>query len=100
MATSFHDVEEAGDVGFDIIVRMREAVAHAGLCREVNDPVEAVVGEGLVDSRLVGKIGAHECPGTIGAARRLCQKLEPPLFERRIVVGVDHVETDDLIAAL
>ena len=50
-------------------------------------------GEQLGHRRAIGEIGLHESETRIGA-----QDIEPRLLERRIVIGVEIVEADDVAA--
>ena len=61
MPAGLEDVGEGDDVALDIGVRILEAVADAGLGREMDDPVEAMLREtGLDRGEPVGEIGADE----------------------------------------
>ena len=49
MPTSFQDICEGDEIGLHIIVWVVDAVADPGLCREMNDPVEAMLRETSFD---------------------------------------------------
>ena len=60
MAAALEDVQEAGDVGIDISVRVVERVADAGLRGEMHDALRLLRGEGRLDRRPVAEIGLDE----------------------------------------
>ena len=71
-------------------------VAHAGLRGEVNHALELLRARTARSCRvLIGEIDLHE-PET----RDFCENREPRLLERDVVVLVEVVEPDDLVAAL
>ena len=55
----FEDVERAGHVAVDVVVRVRERMPHAGLGGEVDD-AHGLPGEGGVDRGRVVEIAADE----------------------------------------
>ena len=72
-ARQFHDVERADKVRGNIGLRVFEAVAHAGLCGEMDDDLGIAVGGGLLQ-RLYVLEHAGEMAIAIGCrkdARRL-----------------------------
>ena len=56
VAARLEDVQEAGDVGADVLVRVGQRVPHARLRGEVDDAVEAVAREQAFDRRAVGDV--------------------------------------------
>ena len=100
VAAGFDDVGEAGDVARNVGQRVLEAEADAGLCGEMDDAVEAAIADAGIDCRLVGKIGAHEAVAGALLRRQVVELREPRFLQCRVVIGVDHVEADDIIAAL
>src|SRR5207248_2727808 len=68
-------------------------VAHPGLSGEVDHTLELLPGEELRDPRVIGQIQLDETE-----FRMRCQAREPRLLELDVVVLVEVVETDDLIA--
>ncbi len=89
----FEDVEEAGDVGADVLVRVRQRVAHARLRREVDDTVEALVGKQPTHRVAVGNVNLVE--REVG----VIQLLQSRELEVDVVILVQVVETDDGVAA-
>jgi hypothetical protein len=66
----------------------------------VDHPVKGVVGKAVVHDAPVGKIAKDEMIAGIGASACLGKQPQPRLLDRRIVVLVDAVDTDNLVAAL
>ena len=87
------DVEEAGDVRADVLVRIRQRVAHAGLRREVDDAIEAFLREQRVDRGPVGDVELVE--REVG----VLELLQPRELEVDVVVLVEVVESDHGVAA-
>ena len=81
VAAAFEHVQEAGDVGVDIGVGVVEGIADARLRREVDDPLEALLGESGLDRRPVSKIGLDEAE-----AFSTRQAGKPRLFQRDVVI--------------
>ena len=90
MPAAFQNVEEAGEVGIRIGVRIDQRVAHAGLRGEMHDVGKAMLGEQRRHAGAVGEIELDEAEAAI-----LRELVEARLLERRIVVGVEIVEADD-----
>src|SRR5712675_2957969 len=68
-------------------------MAHPGLRREMHHLGEAVLGEQRRHADTVGEIEPDETK-----RRGLCELVEARLLERRIVIGVEIVETNDVAA--
>jgi len=66
-------------------------MAHAGLRREMHHLGEAMLGEQRRHADTVGEVEPDETK-----RRRLCELVEACLLERRIIIGVEIVETDDV----
>ena len=95
MAAGLEDVEVADQVGLDVGLGMGQRITHPGLRREMDDAVEIRVRPENLGQRFGrGDIGAHETEAGPGL-----QALDPRLFERRIVIVVEIIDTDDLVAA-
>ena len=92
---AFQHVEEAGHVAVDIGVRVPQRVAHAGLGGEVHDAIERLRSSNslLMPSRSAKSSWRNAKPGC-GLKPR-----QPRLLQRRIVVVVEVVDADDLVAA-
>ena len=99
VSAGLKDVEESNDIRIDVVARMRKAMPHTGLRREVDHPVETLL-KCLLDGGLVCEIGANKTPIALGGGRRLGKKRETGLFQRRIIVVIDHIEADDFVTAL
>ena len=56
VAAGFEDVEEAGDVRADVLVRVDQRIAHPGLRGEMHDSIELLGSEELIDIRAVGDV--------------------------------------------
>ena len=90
-------VEMAGEVGADIVARMLDRMAHAGLGAEMDDIVEVGPGQRLVQPLMVGEIDLEEaeCAGA-----ELAQLGEPVRFQPGVVISVEIVDADHPVAAL
>ena len=86
---AFEHVEEAGDVGIDVVVRRREGVADAGLGGEMDHMGEAEFRKQRRHAVAVLEVelAETECieAGELGEAR---------LLERGIVIGIEVVDAD------
>src|SRR5690606_32296429 len=96
----FQDIEEADDVAVNVGMGIFEAVANARLGGEVDDAVELIGGEASLHRHPVAEIGPDEAVASTLPARRLLQKREPGFLQRRIVIVVDNIEANDLVAPL
>ncbi len=94
VAAGLEDVEEAGDVRADVLVRIDQRVAHAGLRSEVHDAIELLGSEELIDIRAVGDVELVE------RESRKLELLQPRQLEVDVVVVVQVVQPDDGVAAL
>ena len=99
---SLENVGETQEIGRNIGTGIvdADAVTDAGLSGKMDDPVELMIGKGGIDRPLIGKIGANEFEiGALG-----CPKLMKPgqagFLERRVVVIIDDIESDDTVPAL
>ena len=111
VAAGFQDVQEADHVALKVGVGVRDGVAHACLCGEVHHLVEFFCGKELVETFLV--VDSHLCETAIlvlgalyhGAVGEVVATLldatfaETPVLETDIVIVVDVVNADYLIAA-
>ena len=76
-----------------IFVRIGQREPHAGLRGEIDHALRLIFGEEPLDSRAVFEVGFHEMEAV--ARHELCQ---PRLLQSDIVIGVEVVEPDHLIA--
>ena len=96
MPAGLQDVVEPDHVALDISIRILDAIADTGLSGQVNDDVEVVFLEEAVDEGLVGEVALDEFVGvTFGLRGLLLDHAQAILLERRIVVVVQVVETND-----
>ena len=93
------DIGEGDEVGLHVVVGVVDAVPDAGLGREVDDPVEAVLGEAGVDLGGVREVCPYEAVSSVALAGGLFQDLEARFLERWVIVGIDHIEAHHGIAA-
>ncbi len=92
---TFEHGHRALEVAVDVGERCLDAVAHAGLRGEVDHSRELLRGEQLRHTLAVGKIELDELE-----VRVALEDLEPSMLQRDVVVLVEIVEADDLVAAL
>ena len=93
---AFEHVEEAGQVGVDIGVRIDQRMAHAGLRGEMHDTGEADA------PRTAPPCRSRSARSSLTKAKagQLREFGEPRLLERRIVIGIEVVDADDRPARL
>jgi hypothetical protein len=96
-ARALEDVQEPGHVGVDIGMRVLERVAHACLRGEVHDRVEAPACENLLHGGAIREVGTHELEPS--RPRVPGEEREPPLLEPHVVIGIEVVEADHVVAA-
>ena len=94
MSAPFEDVQKADQITVDVRVRIGDRIAYAGLRREMNDPVKSLRDEQRLKPTAIAELHAHKTK-----ARSTTQPSEACVFERRVVVVVHVVESDDLITA-
>ena len=81
-----------GQIGAHIGFRMGQAVAHAGLCGQMNDPVDAL-GQRRERAR-VGNIATLQAE-----LRVFVQARQPRLLQGDVVVIIDIIDADHALAA-
>ena len=87
-------VQRAVDVAPHVGVRILQRIAHAGLRGEMHHARELLAREQRRNRRGIGEIELHE------AETRVREALQARLLERHVVVVVEIVEADDLVARL
>ena len=101
------NVEEAFYVAFNIRIWVRDGVSHACLSRQVHDLVEAFLLEKRIDALFVAEVHPYETQVSIFMAlydvsfyERPAQPVgfQPPIFQRHVVIFIDIVQPDDLVA--
>ena len=95
VAAALEHVGGADHVALDVGERVLDRVAHARLRGEVDHALELLAGEQLGHARAVREVELDEAE-----PRQLLQQLEPRELEAHVVVVVEVVEPDDLVAAL
>ena len=89
VAAGFQNVVEADDIRLDVDVRVVDAVAHARLCREVDDDIGVIVGKDAVYKCLIRDGTLEERPNrprrVYGGFLDLPQAV---VLERRVIVVV------------
>ncbi len=94
MAAAFEHVEKADDVAAHVGVGVLQRVAHPGLRRQVDGPVEGIIGEDSLHGLGVGEVEALEVERV-----EPFELLQPGLLEGDVVVVVEVVDTDHCGAA-
>ncbi len=115
VAACLENVEEADHVALHVGIRVRDGVAHSGLCREVHHLVELLGSKELVDVFLVGEVHADKTSlferralehaterqvveqTALGCAETVFP--QATVLEAHIVIVVDVVESDNLVPA-
>ena len=95
VTAALQHVQRADDVGVDVGMRVLQPVADAGLGAEMNDPLRPSFGEEPLHAGAVGEVQLVE-----GEALAPLKLVEPRLLQIYVVVGIEIVEADDLIATL
>jgi hypothetical protein len=91
---AFEHVQRAADVAAHVGVRILQRVAHARLGCQMHHPREFLAGEELRHGRVVGKIELD------GAELRRGEAPEARLLESHVVVVIEVIESDDLVAGI
>ncbi len=94
VAAALQDVGEAGQVGVHIGHRVLDGVTDPGLGGEVDDPLRPVPRKGLGDGGSVVDVDAQFPVAVVFEGAR-----EPGLLQPHVVVVVEVVDSDDLVAA-
>ena len=95
VAAALQDAQEARDIRIDIGVRIDQRVTDTGLCGEMDHPVWLVLGEQSINGDAILQTGLDESEA---GARRQFRK--PGLLQCHVIVGIEIVEADDLVAAV
>lgn len=93
MPASLQNIDEAFEIGVRIGVRILQRVSDTGLGSQMHDNRKPKLFERRLHSRSVGKIELQKPKCGI-----LLEKVKARQLERRIVVVVEIVETDDRLA--
>src|SRR4051794_5063763 len=95
VAAAFEHSQRALNIAVDVRERRLDAVANAGLRAEMNDASELLRCEQLCHRFAIGEIELDELEVLASA-----EDLEPSVLQRDVVVLIEVVETDHLVAAL
>ena len=95
VTAAFEHVQRTDDVALDVAVWILQRVPYAGLCAQVNHALELVVFEQGRDRGAISQIRLHKAKGLIRA-----QQAESSAFQRDLVIVVQIVQADDLVAAI
>ena len=115
VAAGLENIEEADHIALHVGIRVRDGVAHAGLCREVYHLVKFFGSKKFVNGFLVSQVHAqktstrerrtfeHLPEGYLGkhSSVRRTEAVFPqaPVLETHIVIVVDVVEPDNIVPA-
>jgi hypothetical protein len=89
----FQNVDKTLEVGVDVSMGMIDRMAHPGLRREVNHHRKSMPGKQLSHRRTIRQVGLDELEPRI-----LAQDIEPRLLQRRVIVMIETVQTDNVAA--
>ena len=95
MTAGFQDIHEADQVGIHVGMGILQRIAHPGLRRQIDHPLGLVLGKNLGQRRPIFQTGPK-----VGKAGMRLQPGQPRLFQGHVVIIVEVVVADDLIAAL
>ena len=93
VAAALEDVEETDKVAVEIGIGVGDAVADSRLGSEIDDLVEMLVGKEAVKALTVGEVHADKTEVT-------AELVKTALLETDVVIVIDVVDSDDLVAAL
>ena len=96
-AGELEHVAVADEVRLHIGLRVLDAVANARLRAEMDDAFELDAVRKALERFGIGEIDPLEAEAVAELARQI---VEPRLLERRIVIIVEIVDSDDVVAAL
>lgn len=78
---------------------MRQRVSHAGLSSKMDDPVEPMLRKHALYGIAISQITAREGPPSVPFAGLIAERAKSRLFQRRIVIVIDDIEPDNVVAA-
>src|ERR1035437_1331055 len=93
--TRFKHVAEANQIALNIDLWILQGIAHTGLRRQMNDPVELLDGKQACHSRRIGNIHMHKVEVGVGF-----QTFKTSQLEFWIVVIIEVVESNNLVATI
>ena len=95
VSAALQDGHEPHEVGVHVGMGMGQGVAHTRLRGEVHDPLRLLGREDLLHRRAIGDVDAQEPEPRVTVKAR-----QAGLFQAHLIVVVEVVEPDDLIAPL
>ena len=95
VATSLKDVNKTHNVAVDVRVRVLQRVPDPGLCRQMNHLVEPTLTEQRLHARAIRHVQLLK-----REARPTREARQPRVLQRGIVIVVQIVDADDLVAPL
>ena len=95
MTTGFNHIGEADQVAVDVSVRVDQRVSNAGLCCQVHDLVDALLMKECRHRVAIGDVELVEIE--VAALREQGQSV---LLELRVVIVVEIVDADDVVASV
>ena len=96
---ALEQVEESYDVAVDVGIGVFDRIAYAGLCRQIDDGIEFFSSEEVhLEEPVSGiTIALHRLSFRNEIPVNAC-RFEPGVFEPDIVIVIDRIYADDLIA--
>ena len=105
---ALEQVEESHDVAVNVGIGVFDRIAYPGLCRQIDDGIEFFSSEQVLQGLSVFEVHLDEpVSGITIALHRLsfrneipvnACRFEPGVFEPDIVIVIDRIYADDLIA--
>src|SRR5450631_3473980 len=93
MAAAFQNIECTDHVTVDVAVRILQRIAHTCLCTKMHHSLEFLACKQFRDPCLISKVHAHKTE-----SRLPLQALEPRDFKSHVVIVIQVIEPDHLIA--
>ena len=78
---------------------MGQRVSHASLSSKVDHPVEPMLRKHASYGIAISQIAARESPRSLPFSGLIAERAKARLFQRRIVIVIDDVEPDHVVAA-
>ena len=91
---AFENVQKTDDVAIDVRVGILERIAHAGLGRQMYDPIGRFALEHVFDSCPVGNVGLDEAETLVRGQPR-----QSRLLQGNVVVVVEVVQPQNIVTA-
>lgn len=99
VAARLKNIIETDEVGFNIDIRVGDAVPDAGLCGKVDDDFRFVFRKELFHQRFIRNVSFYECPAAFRMLQRRFLDFGQAVFlDGNIVIVVQVVKPDKLYA--